>query len=617
MVADNTLDLLNQLQINPNDPGQLQALSELIKTHQRQQQPVSSGVQTLQAAQAAAQVPSQLPDETGALRNLTQLANQGDQQPLQFSLTGQVAPQADVVEAELPDGTILEFPADVSDEVINSTVQQYLNVQQPTQETVVPEQQQAAQQRRFAPVGLFGATEPLIEAAAEALPGAIVGAGERGRGITQAGATALEATQIPGIRQFGRGTRRLATQQQARVARQLEEQGRTQQPAFQAGRTAGDIAAGAAPAIAAAPFGAGAFIGGALEGATRPTAEQQSLIDETLDRTTQGLIAGVGGKFFQGAFNFAGNLINKGFQRFAGPGGNAPVPSVPSSQEFKQLSRGFYRQAEETGGILKPQFADRFADTAQKFRLRTRPGKIIAGKSEVDDLIDDIQNLKGQNISLEAAQEIDEALGSRIDNLVDPVTGRVSKEGKRILDIQSQFRDLINRADEGLIEGGREGFTAWKKGQSAWATSRKLDDIERIIERAQLTDNPATSIKTGFRTLLGNKKRVRGYTREEREAIRRAAQTGTPTEFLRMFGSRLNGIIALSSGELATATGFAALGGVMRGAAAQVQLQRAIEAQRLIGGRPLPRSILPAATGAVTGQPTAEEVMRQILGEER
>ena len=512
-----------------------------------------------------------------------------------------VADAALMIEAELPDGTILEFPAGTADAVIQNVVRQQLGIQE--------EPVQEQQQRRFAPVGALGALGPAIEAAGQAIPGAIIGAGERGRGITQAVAALPEVLGVPGA---GR-VRELATQQQGRIEQQLQEQGLTEQPVFQAGRAVGDIAAGAAPAIAAAPFGAGPFIGGALEGATRPTAEQQGLVGETLDRTTQALFAGAGGKFFQKGFEVAGNLARKGLQRFVGVGGNAPAPAVPNSQEFKNIAGRFYNQAENTGGVLKPEFADEFANKALRFQRRTTAGKIVGGRSVVDDLVDDIQELRGQNISLQAAQEIDEALGSRIDNLVKP-DGRMSKEGMKILDIQTEFRNLINEAGEELLEGGGQGFAAWQQGRNAWATSRKLDDIERIIERAQLADNPATALKTGFRGLLTNKKRIRGYSRSERQAIQRAAKTGTPTELLRQAGSRLNAIIALSTGEVATAGAFSALGTAARGAAGQQQLQRAIEAQRLIGGRPLPRSILPAVTGAVAGQPTAEEVMRQVLG---
>jgi hypothetical protein len=67
-----------------------------------------------------------------------------------------------------------------------------------------------------------------------------------------------------------------------------------------------------------------------------------------------------------------------------------------------------------------------------------------------------------------------------------------------------------------------------------------MEDINRIIKNAEFTDNPATSIKNGFRTLARNKKRMRGYTKKERRLIEKTAKSGVVSNTLRtVVGSRL------------------------------------------------------------------------------
>ena len=56
--------------------------------------------------------------------------------------------------------------------------------------------------------------------------------------------------------------------------------------------------------------------------------------------------------------------------------------------------------------------------------------------------------------------------------------------------------------------------------------SLKMNDLERIVARAEQTDNPATGIKSGIRVLMSNATQSRGYSPDELKALKQASERG-------------------------------------------------------------------------------------------
>jgi hypothetical protein len=108
--------------------------------------------------------------------------------------------------------------------------------------------------------------------------------------------------------------------------------------------------------------------------------------------------------------------------------------------------------------------------------------------------------------------------------------------------------------------------------RKAYSQAQKLDTIERIQERANMTDNPETSVRTQIRNLLTNDRMSRGFTDEEKAALRDAANRGTIATALHIMGSRLVPIIA---GGVGSAGGFT---GAVAGAVAGHVLNEAARA---------------------------------------
>ncbi|EGP07328.1 hypothetical protein CSIRO_3060 [Bradyrhizobiaceae bacterium SG-6C] len=256
-----------------------------------------------------------------------------------------------------------------------------------------------------------------------------------------------------------------------------------------------------------------------------------------------------------------------------------------------------YDSAEKAGGVLKPNVTDKFIDEATKVMPQTPAGKMLAGDSPVTKIVDNLQNLRGKNLTLQEAQEVDEFLGDAIDSFTE--LGRVNKEGKKLLDIQSAFRDTIENASASDVVGGKAGFDALSAARSLWSRAAKLRDIEKIITRAELSDNPASAIKSGFKAMATNPARMRGFSDEEAALVKRAAESGQVTDALRAFGSKLIPIITAASGGGVGATAAATAGSMAsKGAATSFQLSRAMQLADKVAGNVSPEPLLAFGKGS-------------------
>ena len=178
------------------------------------------------------------------------------------------------------------------------------------------------------------------------------------------------------------------------------------------------------------------------------------------------------------------------------------------------MANTWYKQHEAAGGAkLPPSFTNDFIDTVKRTAPQTEEGLVIGGETEVTKLIQRVEALRDKPISLAGAQEIDEALGNLIDKQYG-VKG-LSKEGNDLLDLQTSFREQLEKAAPAGDVGAVGGIDALTQARKAWSQAMKMGDLERIQLRASQTEQPSTEIRRGIRTLLGNERRSRGYTDEE------------------------------------------------------------------------------------------------------
>ncbi len=275
----------------------------------------------------------------------------------------------------------------------------------------------------------------------------------------------------------------------------------------------------------------------------------------------------------------------------AGPRGmppKEPVMPTPSAEEVRAMAGRTLGAADLQGGQLKPAITNAWADKAQELLPQSKEAKTVLGSgSAVDQMVKRIQGLRDQNMSLQGTLEIDRGLGDLIHDNVDPATGKVTTVGNQYLKLQRGLRDLWENATEADTIGGKQGFDMAKQGRDQWAASARMNDIERIINRANLALNPATAIKTGMRTLVSNPERMRGFSEEEAAAVKDAAKTGAAGTLLKLTSSRL--VAPMIGGFMGGGIGAGAGSAIAEGSNMlinKMQNARAAKILQLIASRP-------------------------------
>tara|TARA_R110000868_G_scaffold161193_3_gene391212 strand:+ start:232 stop:1698 length:1467 start_codon:yes stop_codon:yes gene_type:complete len=381
------------------------------------------------------------------------------------------------------------------------------------------------------------------------------GAGELFAGAFQKGAAAL-----------GRGD--IAD----RIGQVIEKQRDNLSTGGQVGRTVGKI-------IATAPLGVGKGLLG-LAGAGAATSALEPIVGEGVNLETVGEQIAMGtaaslatGGLLKGVGS-ASKLAAKGIKKIGDIKGGEELP-LPSSI-LKSQSSKLFKIADDKGGIFKQsKYSDFIKQAEDELIPDSAIGKVLEEGSESLQVLNQIKAAQGEVFDLKGVQALDNFLGDKIMKFTQ-LNGTVTNEGRKFLNVQNSLRKIIDTAKPQDVVGGKEGLVALKQAKSLWSKSLKLGDVERILAKADLSDNPATVIKSGFRALASNPKRLKGYSNGEVKLIKQAAQSGIIGDTLRTLGSRLIPIgAAVTDGGLAS-TGIAlGASSASRNLAARSQVNRA------------------------------------------
>lgn len=229
------------------------------------------------------------------------------------------------------------------------------------------------------------------------------------------------------------------------------------------------------------------------------------------------------------------------------------MPKTPqrlTADEIRQKSSETYQRAEQLGGVLKPETTDRFLDDIATIRPKDEVARQLGARDFIAENSDVFESMRGQPMTLDRATAIDQRLTELLDN--ETLLGKPTQNGRQILLAQQKLRDIIDNAMPDDVIGSTQGFYALKDARRLWSQQSKMRTVEAIIQRAQGMEQPATGIRTGFRTLLNNPNRLRGFSPQEVDAIKKASQTGITGNLFRAFGS---GLVPIGAGVAGAAGG--------------------------------------------------------------
>jgi hypothetical protein len=477
-----------------------------------------------------------------------------------------------IVRIQLPDGRIarIEVPEGATPQEIESfAAQQFPTEQQPPQ--ALPDVNGSSE---------FGYISPQ-QAFTQAIGRGAIPFGKRAVAAIGAGVAS------PFVEDMGYG------QLYEQALRQQDEAAR-QQPAM---TIAGTLTGG----VFSAPLIPG---GGGLASSTGKAAALggATALGETQDLSSPGAMYDSA----TGALTAASlNMVLRGLGRTYQAVKPRKPPSV-TSKDLADQARSRFKEVEQMtkGAEYTPQFVNRYLSEVQQIPgLVTRDPSNIAtfGRSQAEDIAQKMQATRtNKPMSFAAMQETAQRLGRAADDFVDPVTGRITDEGRLLGAMQSRLMGAAQNLQPGDFQGPPEAIETLKKANDLWRRSFNLGDIERLVAKASYTENPATSLRVGFRNIASTPGKLQNYP-EAQKLIERAATVSPGVDFLKgVAGSRLNPIAwGAASGPAAGAA--AALGAAgSRSMATNAQLARAYEVMNAIAGtQPVPELLTPQTRAAL------------------
>ena len=165
---------------------------------------------------------------------------------------------------------------------------------------------------------------------------------------------------------------------------------------------------------------------------------------------------------------------------------------------------------------------------------------------ELDRAFDSVQDL---NMSISDANELDKTITNilRDKSLVND-RGQFNQVGQEIKDIQELFREKVM---------GTEGGANLKEARKLWSRQLKLRDLETDVEIAMLSKtNPKTALQTAMKTRLKKIRqgKLKGYTKEEIDLIKKAADDDNFGALMNFVSGRLASSVSLGTGNVPLAS---------------------------------------------------------------
>jgi hypothetical protein len=297
---------------------------------------------------------------------------------------------------------------------------------------------------------------------------------------------------------------------------------------------------------------------------------------------------------------------------------------VATVQQLKGIANEAYDVADKAGFAIKQpgfrSFVDSLADSLKDAGIdKTIHPKATAALGRLREAADSGEPIKLRDL------EILRRVAGGVGKSVEADERRI---GGIIKDALDDYTSKLTSVD---VDSGdpRVAVAALKTARDAWARMSKSGVIQEAVERAGVNAETFTgagfenALRVQFKQIARNKKRMRGFTPEEQDAIRKVAMGGKLDNSFRLLGKLApTGVV---SGGISLGAGYAA-GGVPgmalaagaglagRKIATNRTLRNVARADELIrsGGKEIPTEgapdwLLPWLSGGIFGADTHGE----------
>lgn len=271
------------------------------------------------------------------------------------------------------------------------------------------------------------------------------------------------------------------------------------------------------------------------------------------------------------------------------------IEAAPSTEDLSSAAGPLFKSAKESGVALT---SDRYADFLVDLETRlVNEGIDNMLHPKATAVFDALSRRLGDDPTIGELMTMRRQIGTASNSIAPELA-----DERRIAVIMRENLDglIDNMTDADIVAGSAAGVSDnLSAARDLWSRSKKSEIIDDIIARAEnQASGVENGIRIGFRALLNNPKRLRGFTPDEISAMKEVVAGTASTKALRLLGKLSFGTKGTNflGGSIGMAAGSAA-GGYVGGAAAPIlgyMAQKAADASTRRGGD-LVRAL--AATG--------------------
>lgn len=474
-----------------------------------------------------------------------------------------------MIEVELPDGTIAEFPEGTPQDVIKGALQKRFGGGQ-QQATPAPEPEPKGMGQR---VGEFfmGDDDPTTQNTGEKIGTWLNKAGESMTfGLIGDEASAAVESLAPGVEY---GDRRDHYRQQEEL---LEESNPGAALAADIGGAMvlpGRVAmSGGNMAMRALKSGAVTGAGSGLYGFAEGEGGVQQRADDAVGSAGIGGLIGLGVPFAGGAVGRVANSMKKGQAiRQAAKG-------APSTDALRAQGQQAYKAIDESGVQIRPEafgrLREQLGQTLQREGLDQLPGpgSLTPKSARVMQIADEMGGAMGNEptaaLPFRSLDQLRRHAGTAASDMANKTDSRLGSEAV------SQIDEFVARLKPNDVTSGdlQTLQDTIPKARDLWARMSRSGQIDDAIEASEnYLSGKASGIRNQFRRILGNKKLARGFSDTEKELMRRAVNGSIPEQLLNLLSSGIGqigtiGLGAGAGGPVGAMAGAVVAGGARRGA---------------------------------------------------
>jgi len=249
--------------------------------------------------------------------------------------------------------------------------------------------------------------------------------------------------------------------------------------------------------------------------ASAPSAAAAQYVTEATGSPLAGMIAGV-----TTAAPFGATATRK-------------ATGAPTAEQLAQESENLFTKAKESGVLFD---SDAFINRMDKVGKDLRSeGYTAKSYPKIASALEELTN---------PATPKDFTELQSLRKIIKGAQASTDPQERRLASILVDEFDstILNAPDSAIIGGSKEALQMWKDARTSYGRLKKSEIFEDMLNNAQLDQSKFTasgaenSMAQQLRQLAKNEKKMRLFTKQEQDAIEKAAKGGTTQNLLKFYG---------------------------------------------------------------------------------